>query len=55
MRNVDVCGGADADAVGVATADGDGTDCHEPGMLLLLSAWLLSCAEAAEEAAIGLA
>ena len=55
MRNVDVCGGADADAVGVATADGDGTDCHEPAMLLLLSALLLSSAEAAEEAAIGLA
>ena len=56
IRNVDVCGGADADAVGVATADGDGTDCHEPDMLLLLlSALLLSSAEAAEEAAIGLA
>ena len=55
IRNVDVCGGADADAVGVATADGDGTDCHEPDMLLLLSASLLSSAEAAEEAAVGLA
>ena len=55
IRNVDVCGGADADAVGVATADGDGTDCHEPDMLLLLSALLLSSAEAAEEAAVGLA
>lgn len=53
MRNVDVCGGAVADAVGVATADGDGTDCHEPDMLLLLL--LSSSAEAAEEAAVGLA
>ena len=33
MRNVDVCGWTAA--VGVATAEGEGTDCHEPDMLLL--------------------
>ena len=37
MRNVDVCGWTDA-AVGVATTEGEGTDCHEPDILLLLSA-----------------
>jgi hypothetical protein len=54
MRKVEVCGGADADAVGVATTDGEGTDCQESDMVLLL-VLLLSSADAADEAAVGLA